>query len=290
MSKYFQIALVLVYVLLTITSFEGVLVASGWRCPMYIQWLIVLGWVLVCFLSAYVRAGIWQFFYSRFRKPLLAEEKKLRPAMEELLKKAGSDRRVSLRIDESRELNACATGFRTIAITRPLLEGLSPAELRGVLAHELGHLLTGDTLVASAFATAALLPQAVFHVYRLGVVIVRKAFVRAGLGVAVLLLLGYGLYRIHLLKAVIPVLLFVLLFTLLNRIFGFFARLLSRLAEYRQDAFAWRLGYGDGLRKALEKLAASSAPVVNRYYIVMHSTHPVITNRIRRLEKLPDNP
>ena len=303
MSKYFQIVVVLFYVLLTIFAFQTVLVSSGFRYPLYIQWLVVLGWVFCCFGSAYVRAGAYLFLHSRFRQPLLAEEERLYPALEELLEKADSGRRVRIWIDESREMNAYATGYHTIAISRPLLERLSPGELRGVLAHELGHLLSGDTAVAAAFATAGLLPQAVYVVYRIGAAIVRRAFLTAGSvqtsrgairvnrvnivgGVVVLLLLGYLLKRVHLLKAVIPVLLFVLLFAVLNRIFRLLALLLSRLAEYRQDAFAYRLGYGDGLRRALLKLANSGEPPVNRYFIVMHSTHPVIYNRIRRLEKL----
>jgi Zn-dependent protease with chaperone function len=77
-----------------------------------------------------------------------------------------------------------------------------------------------------------------------------------------------------------------LFFAVLNRIFRFLALMLSRLAEYRQDAFADSLGYGEGLRRALQKLAAAGEPAVNRYYIVFHSSHPVIYNRIRRLEKL----
>jgi Zn-dependent protease with chaperone function len=302
MSKYFQIVIVLFYVLLTIFAFQTVLVSSGLRYPLYIQWLVVLGWVFCCFGSAYVRAGISMFLHSRFRKPLLAEEQRLYPALEELLEKADSGRRITVWIDESREMNAYATGYHTIAISRPLMERLSPGELRGVLAHELGHLLSGDTAVAAAFATAGMLPQAVYGVYRVGAVIVRRAFLTAATvqtirgairvnrvnilgGAIVLLVLGYLLNRVHLLKAVIPITLFVLLFAVLNRIFSFLALLLSRLAEYRQDAFAYRLGYGEGLRRALVKLAGSGEPVVNRYFIVFHSTHPVIFNRIRRLEK-----
>jgi len=302
MSKYFQIVIVLFYVLLTIFAFQAVLVSSGFRYPLYIQWLVVLGWVFCCFGSAYLWAGISMFLHSRLRRPLLAEEQRLYPALEELLEKADSGRRVTIWIDESRELNAYATGYHTIAISRPLLERLSPGELRGVLAHELGHLLSGDTAVAAAFATAGLLPQAVFGVYRIGAVIVRRAFLTAATvqtsrgamrvnrvnilgGAVVVLLLGYFLNRIHLLKAVIPVIVFVLLFAVLNRIFHFLALLLSRLAEYRQDAFAFQLGYGDGLRRTLLKLADSGEPVVNRYFIVFHSRHPVIYNRIRRLEK-----
>jgi Zn-dependent protease with chaperone function len=289
--------------MLTIFAFQTVLVSSGFRYPLYIQWLVVLGWVFFCFGSAYIRAAISIFLYSRLRKPMLAEEQRLHPALEELLEKAESGRRVKVWIDESRELNAYATGYHTIAITRPLMERLSPGELRGVLAHELGHLLSGDTAVAAAFSTAGLLPRLVFGVYRVGAVIVRRAFLNAATvhtsrgairvsrvnilgGAIVLLVLGYLLNRIHLLKAVIPVILFVLLFAVLNRVFYFLSLLLSRLAEYRQDAFAYRLGYGEGLRRTLILLAESGETPVNRYFIVMHGSHPVIYNRIRRLEKL----
>ena len=47
MSKYFQIVIVLLYVLLTIFAFQTVLVAGGFRYPLYIQWLVVLGLSLV---------------------------------------------------------------------------------------------------------------------------------------------------------------------------------------------------------------------------------------------------
>lgn len=288
MSRYFQAALVLLYVLLTIFAFEVVLAVSGWRLSVVIQWWMIVGWVAFCFGSAYVWAGVWLFFHSRYRKPLRAEETRLSPAIEELLQKAESKRRVQVWIEDSRELNAYATGYHTIAISKALLEELSPVELRGVLAHELGHLLSGDTIVATAFLTAGLLPKAVFGVCRAGAFMLRSALVRVNIvaGVVILLVIGLLLDRTHLLKAVVSVLLFVLLFMVLNRVFRFFALLLGRLAEYRQDAFAFRLGYGDGLRKALELLAAGAEVTTSRYFIVMHSTHPVIFNRIRRLEKM----
>lgn len=243
------------------------------------------------------------FLFSKYRKPILREEERLAPAMDELLQQAGTNRRVRVWIEASREWNAYATGIHTIAITDGLLGELSPSELRGVLAHELGHLLSGDTIAATAFLTAGWLPQGMFWVYRIGARMVRAAFVQTGTvrlnrgliqisrvnllgGVVVLLVLGYLLYRLHLLAAVVPVILFVLLFGILNRVFYFFRLLLMRLAEYRQDAFAFGMGHGEGLLKALGKLAAADEPEVNRYYIVMHGSHPVIYNRIRRLEKL----
>ena len=302
MSKYFQFVIVLLYVLLTICGFVVVLMVAGLHLSGRTQWLIITGWVILCFGSAYVRAGIWMFLHSRFRKPILSEEQRLEPALRELLEKAASRRRVRIWIDETRELNAVATGQHTIAISKGLLDMLSPGELRGVLAHELGHLLSGDTVAAAAFSMAGLLPQLVFLIYRFGAAVVRNLFfttarTRSGRsvwrltrvnlvsGLVVVLIGCYLLNRIHLLKAIIPVILFVVVFSVFNRVFGFLTLMLSRLAEYRQDAFAFRLGYGDGLRKVLEKLAAASEPDVNRYYIVMHSTHPVIYHRIRRLEK-----
>jgi heat shock protein HtpX len=288
MSKYFQAALVLLYVLLTIFSFEVVLAVSGWRLSVVAQWWIIVGWVVFCFGSAYVWAGVAMFLQSRYRKPVGAEAARLSSAVSELLEKAESRRRVRVWIDESWELNAYATGYHTIAISRGLMEDLSPEELRGVLAHELGHLLSGDTIVATAFLTAGLLPRAVFGFCRAGVFVLRSGLARVNFaaGCVILFVLGLMLDRAHLLKAVAAVLLFVFLFMVLNRVFRFFALMLGRMAEYRQDAFAFRLGYGDGLRKALERLAASEEVGASRYYIMMHSTHPVITKRIRRLEKM----
>lgn len=281
--------LVFVYVLLTIFAFLIVLVLSDVHLSNTGGWWIIAGWLTFCYGSASVRAGMRIFLFPNYRKPVRREEERLNPAIDELLLQAGTNRRVRVYIERTRQWNAYATGLHTIAITDGLLDILSPSELRGVLAHELGHLLSGDTIGAAAFSTAGLLPQGMYRVFRIGAVIVRVVFARTStlLGAAVvLLLLGYGLHRIHLLNAVVPVILFVLFFGILNRVFHFFRLWLMRLAEYRQDAFAFRMGHGPGLARALQKLASSDEPVVNRYYIVMHSSHPVIYNRIRRLEKM----
>ncbi|WP_431211586.1 M48 family metalloprotease [Puia sp. P3] len=81
---------------------------------------------------------------------------------------------------------------------------------------------------------------------------------------------------------------FVIVFAVLNRIFRLFDLLLSRLTEYRQDAFAHRLGFGRELRDALERLALQREQPVSPYFIVFRSTHPILYNRIRRLEQLED--
>jgi len=46
------------------------------------------------------------------------------------------------------------------------------------------------------------------------------------------------------------------------------------------------LGYGTALRQALLTLAVNEPQVVSLYEILMRGSHPVIYNRIRRLEEL----
>jgi Zn-dependent protease with chaperone function len=89
-----------------------------------------------------------------------------------------------------------------------------------------------------------------------------------------------------LLMPVIAMALFLLTFSLLDRLFRWLRLVLSRQCEYRQDAYAHRLGYGRGLRDALKKLAQYGREQVNAYFILMNGTRPVIYQRIRRLEKL----
>jgi Zn-dependent protease with chaperone function len=72
----------------------------------------------------------------------------------------------------------------------------------------------------------------------------------------------------------------------INRPFLFLWRIISRYREYRQDAYACRFGYGTGLRQALFKLTMNGPQVVSLYQILMRGDHPVIYNRIRRLEEL----
>jgi Zn-dependent protease with chaperone function len=273
MSRYLQAGLVLSYALLIIVAFLLGLQLSGVFVSVMAGWLVVLAWLAFCFLSAAPVTGIYLFRYGRLRKPVLEEEEKLHRCWDEVLHRASCERKFRLMIEEETDMGAFAAGYHTIVVTRGMLEQMTEEELKGALAHELGHLISGDTIVATAFVTAGWLPRIVQYVCRrlLGAVWRMR---RLGLpaGVAALLLLGYLLHRLHVLQAVIPVIAFAGLFSGLNAAFGYFGLLLSRLTEYRQDVYADRLGYGPGLRQALQKLAAERP-------------HPIIYNRIRRLEQ-----
>jgi heat shock protein HtpX len=208
-----------------------------------------------------------------------------------------------LLIEEEMAPGAFAAGHHTIVVSRGLLEQTTEDELKGVLAHELGHLVSRDTVIASAFIMAGWLPGIIIYICRLAGSFLQTGFFISGkvktsfgllkigrfsllTGILFLLLTGYLLHRVHLLQAVVPVVAFALLFSILNAVFRLFYSWVSRFNEYRQDAYAHRLGFGAGLRQALYKLAANDVQPVNPFVIVPDGHHPVIYNRIRRLEKL----
>jgi heat shock protein HtpX len=283
MSKYFSAGLVLLYVIMTISCFLLVLVLSGVRISDTAGWLIMTAWVVFCFCSAYFLTGLYFFFGFRLRKPMAAEAEKLEPAFREVAERAGVKKKVKLRIDESKEWNAFAVGTRTIVVSKKMLADLTEDELKGTLAHELGHLVSFDTIVVAAYVEAGRLPGMMGYIFRM---IMSAIGLSLSFGLAGILVLGVVFYLLHLLQAIIAILLFVMLFALLNRIFHFLSLLLMRLTEYRQDAFAQKLGYGKGLRDTLEKIAYKGEQYVNPYFIVFKSTHPIIYNRIRRLERM----
>jgi len=144
MSGYFKFGLVFLYVLLTIFCLLLVLVLSGVYISAVTGWLIVAGWTVYCFSSAWLFAGLYLYF-SPIRLPIRSEEERLVSAFTTVRKNAGYQRSIDLRVIESDEWNACAIGVRTIAVSKAMLRDLGPHELEGVIAHELGHIISYDT-------------------------------------------------------------------------------------------------------------------------------------------------
>ncbi|MGB9792592.1 MAG: M48 family metalloprotease [Thermacetogeniaceae bacterium] len=100
---------------------------------------------------AFTPAGERYFrMINRLRRPLPAEEEKLRPAFERVLKRCGLADAPELFVTHDSFPNAFAMGQKTVAVTLGLLQQATPDELEGVLAHEIGHLRNGDTKVLLA--------------------------------------------------------------------------------------------------------------------------------------------
>jgi heat shock protein HtpX len=281
MNKTLQIALVAFYVSLTGFCFLLSLAISGVYISWFTFYVVMAGWLLFCFLSVHILGPLRLYFHGRLRKPIMEEEARLQDCFTEVLQRAGCVKKFRLRIAEVEGEEAFACNNNVIAISKAMLDRLTDEELKGVLAHELGHLMSKDTMVSWAFVTASDLPRMVRRVFGMLGPIIRRL-----LALTLILLIILFLFRPMLLMPVIAMVLFLVTFSLLDRLFRWLRLVLSRQCEYKQDAYAHRLGYGAGLRDALKKLAQYGRERVNAYFILMNGTHPVIYHRIRRLEKL----
>jgi heat shock protein HtpX len=185
--------------------------------------------------------------------------------------------------------NAFATGRNpenaVVAVTEGIMRILTPAELKGVLAHELGHVKNRDILVSSIAATLAgaimILASmarwaAIFGGFRGGSDEDRGGGILGLIVTAVLAPIAATLIQLA----------------------------ISRSREYLADETGAHLAHNpEGLARALEKLAAASEripmdanpstahmfivnPLSGRTLAGLFSTHPPIEERIRRLRSM----
>lgn len=276
MSKILRIGVVALYVLLIGFSFLLMLAISG----VFISWwtlaIALTAWALICWLSVYYLSPVHLFFHGRLRPPIMEEEARLQGCLMEVLQSASCEKKFCLRIVEEKEEKIISFGYATIAISASLLKELTDEELKGVMAHELGHLISRDTMVSWAFATADRLPLLLSRIRRL---------------VTLLILLPViyfivGLFSSTLIFTIGAAWMFLVSSVIFHVLFSWLHLLLLRQREYRQDEFAHRLGYGHGLRDALIKLAKAREQQVNAWLILLYGHTPVIYHRIRRLEQL----
>lgn len=207
----------------------------------------------------------------------------------ELSERAGI-RKPHVYISEMPVHNALAARLRgggVVAVTLPLLDTLGDAELRAVLAHEIGHLRNRDTLLSQIYATISRATFAVVTVV-LGLVVLLVAFIDdddvRDLGSAVLA----GLASLALLGA------------------SAFTALGGRHRELMADQTGAELTDPQDLVRALEVLDQASStddytvtpslaaaaprlfinPFRGSFSSRLLSTHPTTARRIKRLERL----
>jgi heat shock protein HtpX len=185
--------------------------------------------------------------------------------------------------------NAFATGRNpenaAVAVTAGIMRILTPAELKGVLAHELGHVLNRDILISSIAATLA------------GAIMILSSMARWA---AI-----FGGFRGSddedrgggILGLIVTAILAPIAATLIQLA-------ISRSREYLADETGAHLAHNpEGLARALQKLAVASEripmdanpstahlfivnPLSGRSLANLFSTHPPIEERIRRLRSM----
>lgn len=276
MSKILRIGVVTLYVLLIGFFFLLSLAISG----VFISWwtlvIALMAWMLTCWLSVYYLSPVHLFFHGRLRKPIMEEEARLQGCLMEVLQSASCEKKFCLRIVEEKEEMIISFGYDTIAISASLLKELTDEELKGVMAHELGHLISRDTIVSWAFATARHLPK----------ILRRPSLLLKWLILLPVIYFIVQFFSTTLMFVLGAIWIFMVSSVLSDLLFGWLHLVLLRQREYQQDEFAHRLGYGRGLRDALIKLAKAGEQQVNAWFILLHGKGPIIYDRIRRLEQL----
>lgn len=219
--------------------------------------------------------------------PIRTQEDKdyLLPIFEEVYEEAKQfsphiNKDIKLYITDSMCVNAFAVGRKTVAVTRGAISAFSRDELKGVLAHELGHMANGDTkallikLVGNGFFSLI--------VFALRVVMNIIKAIPMILGRNNIIILYYG-FLAFLAKTFIEMVIFAIVF------FGdVFIALNSRYSEFLADEYAHLVGYGEDLKNSLYLLSKISLPRKLTLTERLKASHPYTSARIERLELLQE--
>jgi Zn-dependent protease with chaperone function len=246
-----------------------------------VAWLLPVVWILSGAVLAIpsIEPTISRLMFD-IRPPTPQEHRALTSPWQSVCQVAGVDPgRYVLMVEDSHDLNAFAAGVRTVSVTQAALR-LPPKQLEAVLAHELGHHLSGHPAV-SMLAWWYALPA-------------RGAAFLVGLAVRLVLAVGRVLAAFGSgIGALASVLLALMIFTgfaflsvwlVLVPLTAPLLAWASRLGEIRADRTAALLGYGPYLVEVLHTWTSMDGHGTNGGLRArLLSTHPSHSDRIRRL-------
>lgn len=253
----------------------------GGRQGMYIAFILAVG---MNFFSYWFSDKIVLSMYGA-QEVSPAQAPQVHQMVEELAREAGIPKpRIYIIPDESP--NAFATGrnpqHAAVAATQGILRLLTPAELKGVLAHELGHVLNRDILISTIAATLA------------GAIMILASMAKWGA------ILGFGRDDDE-----GPGFLGIIIMSIIAPIAAMLIQMaISRSREYLADETGAHLAHNpESLARALEKLTMGAqrvpmdaSPATAHMFIVnpltggslmnLFSTHPPLEERIARLRAM----
>lgn len=189
---------------------------------------------------------------------------------------------IKLFLSDSDEPNAFATGRKTVCVTRGLLR-YSDAEIKGVLAHEFGHLAGKDTDTILVVAVGNMIISAIFVVIR----VIANIFMWSGQFFTAITSRGVSGVIATLLVAlgrVVADFILVAMMRIWNQIGVWLCMHSSRQNEFAADAYAQKCGYGEELCAVLESFGNGGGG--NGLFAALASSHPKTYDRISRLRSV----
>jgi len=226
-------------------------------------------------------------FSEGCRLPRTSEEKNyLLPIFEEVYQNAKQvnpslNKNITLYIMDALYVNAFAIGRKTIAVTRGAIETFTAEELKGILAHELGHMTYGHT--------KALLLTYIGNIFFCIIVFVLRIIrfiaefltdIAARTNVVGLVLRFITFFSKILFN------IYVFLFVNAGQIL---LSANSRTNELQADKFAHMVGYGQQLIEALYVIQKISINAQMTFADRLKASHPHTAYRIEQLEGLENS-
>jgi len=220
------------------------------------------------------------------REPATGQEREyLVPIFEEVYLQAKNvvpniNSGIKLYIMDAMYVNAFAIGRKTIAVTKGAIETFTEEELKGVLAHELGHMRYGHT--------KALLLSFIGNAFFRIIVKIWHVLLSIVEGIS------GALAHVNIVALVIRLIAFMFRVTYGAMIFIFvnlgeiILSINSRSNELQADKFAHTIGYGREQISALYLLQKISINANLTLEEKMKATHPHLAHRISYLENLEE--
>lgn len=193
------------------------------------------------------------------------------------------DREINLYIVDDASPNAFACGRKTVAITKGLL-AMSDDEIKGILAHEFGHLANKDTDTTLVIVVGNLIVSAIFFLIRISF----KIF--SGI-LSIVVAIASESFLVGMLTAIsnfIANVFLAALMALWTKLGVLICMASSRGDEYEADKYSHDIGYGPALAYALTRLdgGTTKKEKARGLWAALNSSHPETSKRVSRLQQL----
>lgn len=228
---------------------------------------------VIFFVSSNIFERILRFSNSIRKIATSTEKERLLPLFKEVYSKAfrknkNIGRKIKPYIIDTMEVNAYIIGRNTLVITRGALETFNDEEIKGIMAHEFGHLKNYDGQVTLLVKFCTTMFLWIFIAFSFVFSLLEKLFEKNFIGDL------FGIVR-QVFQFVVKAVL--LIWTLL--ISGG-----SRHTEYKADMYAKSIGYGEELKSALYQLYHMEISEKKGLTENLKRTHPILAYRIEKLE------
>ena len=233
--------------------------------------------VSILFALSPMAESLWRSVVGIREVTIKAEKEKLMPLFKAVYQDAikidaNLPKNIKLYIQDTMDINAFAFGRETLVLTKGSVSQLSDDSLKGLIAHEFGHFSHYDTTVLLIASVGnmllALFMKLVYVITKILLFIVRNKDST------------FSFFFNILYKIIIWV----------HNAFIFAGDVIlmsvSREHEFMADDFANKCGYGEELAEVLNEIHEVSIDNPQAITELLRMSHPPLTQRIERLEKM----